>query len=251
MKPTEDINSLIISLDETDSTNRYLKDYLTEHTETKEGTTIVADFQTAGRGQRGNTWESEAHRNLLFSTVLFPRFLKAKHQFLISEIVTLAIQETLGSLIAPVTIKWPNDIYWNDRKICGMLIENNLNGMYMEQCVIGVGININQEEFVSPAPNPISLKQITGMEHDRQEILQTILEKLNKYYLLLKESGEEEIYHRYKQHLYRKEGLHRFSDADGEFKASIQGVEPDGFLVLKKEDGTLKRYAFKEVAFLI
>ena len=251
MKPTPYTNHTVLALDETDSTNRYLKDYLAQHPDAPEGITVVAKFQTAGRGQKGNTWESETDKNLLFSTALFPSFLKAKHQFLISEITTLAIRETLSDLAGHITIKWPNDIYWNDRKICGMLIENNLNGMYMEQCVIGVGININQAEFRSTAPNPISLKQITGKEHDCAEILERILDKLAFYYEMLQTNDEEEIYRRYTEVLYRKDGLHPFKDKDGEFEAAIERIEPDGFLVLRRKNGDTQRYAFKEVAFVL
>ena len=155
----------LIHIAKADSTNGYLN-ALCEKEKVSELTTVVADFQTAGRGQRGNSWESEYGKNLMFSFVLYPTFLEARKQFLLSQIASLAVKETLDLYIGDVSIKWPNDIYWKDKKICGMLIENDLMGIHISQSIAGVGININQKEFHSSAPNPISIIQIIA-EHTR------------------------------------------------------------------------------------
>ena len=155
----------LIHLEETDSTNKYLNELCNKQC-VEELTTITADFQTSGRGQRGNSWESEAGQNLMFSFVLYPTFLKARRQFLLSQIISLAIKEELERYVSNISIKWPNDIYWKDKKICGMLIENDLTGVHISRSITGIGINVNQETFCSDAPNPVSLKQINGQSYD-------------------------------------------------------------------------------------
>ena len=171
----------LIALDETDSTNRYISQLCNELQESvAELTTVTAEFQTAGKGQRGNTWEAERGKNLLFSFVLYPTFLEARRQFILSQIVSLSIKEELDRWSDEITIKWPNDIYWRDKKICGILIENDLSGHFIGRSISGIGININQNEFHSDAPNPVSLKQITGQEHDRYEILSHICRKYRR-----------------------------------------------------------------------
>lgn len=173
MKPCPDTFPFpLVALDETASTNQYLSQLCNQLQESvAELTTVTAEFQTAGKGQRGNTWEAEEGKNLLFSFVLYPSFLEARRQFILSQIVSLAIKEELSRWSDEITIKWPNDIYWKDKKICGILIENDLSGHHIRRSIAGIGININQEVFNSDAPNPVSLKQITGKEHDRYEIL--------------------------------------------------------------------------------
>ena len=159
----------IIRLVETDSTNNYLREQSAK-ARLPEGSLVIADFQTAGKGQVGNSWESEAGKNLMFSILLYPDFLPANRQFLISQIASLSVKETLEKYTDSVTVKWPNDIYWKDRKICGMLIENDLSGQYLYCSVVGIGLNINQEIFRSDAPNPVSLTQITGKTYDREDV---------------------------------------------------------------------------------
>ena len=136
----------LIRLREVNSTNAYIQS-LSRDERLPEGSVVWADFQTAGRGQIGNVWESENGKNLTFSIVFYPSFLLAKHQFLISQIASLSVKETLDEFISGITVKWPNDVYWNDKKICGMLIENDLAGQYIYSSVIGIGININQAVF--------------------------------------------------------------------------------------------------------
>lgn len=240
----------LIHISETNSTNNYMQTLCSKE-KVDAFTTVVADFQTSGRGQRGNSWESEPCKNLLFSFVLFPEFLEARRQFLISQIVSLAIKEELETYTTDVSIKWPNDIYWKEKKICGMLIENDLMGRHINQSIAGIGININQETFHSSAPNPVSLQQITGRQYDIFEILKNIMLRIQSYYSLLLTNKTESITVHYEKSLFRKEGLHRYRDADGEFFARIVGVEPEGKLILEDEMQTKRGYMFKEVEYLL
>lgn len=240
----------LIHIDETNSTNSYLQSLCTQQP-VEEFTTVLADFQTAGRGQRGNSWESDSSRNLLFSFILFPVFLEARYQFLISQIVSLAIKEELDTYTSDISIKWPNDIYWKNKKICGMLIENELMGRNICQSIAGVGININQEVFRSSAPNPVSLLQITGKEYDLSNILSNVMRRVKSYYTLLQQNQTEIIASRYSQALFRKTGLHLYKDTAGEFLAKIIQVESDGKLILENEAGKRREYLFKEVEYII
>ena len=178
----------IIHLDETQSTNSYLNNFCLEQ-EVSELTTVWANFQTAGRGQRGNSLESEPNANLLFSFVLHPSFIEARQQFHISQIVALSIQEALSQYTDDITIKWPNDIYWKNKKIAGILIENDLCGHHISRSIAGIGLNINQQKFISDAPNPVSLYQIIGQTFNRRELLDTILDKVSASYDLLTQNN--------------------------------------------------------------
>ena len=240
----------LIHISETNSTNNYLQT-LCARQKVEELTTVVADFQTSGRGQRGNSWESEPLKNLLFSFVLFPVFWEARCQFLISQIISLAIKEELSSYTEDISIKWPNDIYWKEKKICGILIENDLMGRNICQSIAGIGININQEEFYSPAPNPVSLYQITGKRHDVFEILKNIMIRVQSYYAKLQKGDITQITNQYEKSLFRKEGMHRYKDVDGEFLARIICVEPEGRLILEDEKQVRRAYMFKEVEYLL
>ena len=246
----ENNSFIMIHLESTQSTSLYLRE-LSNKEKVNEFTLIRADFQTAGRGQRGNSWEAAEGKNLLFSFLVQPSFLLAKNQFLLSQITSLAIKEELDNYAEDFSIKWPNDIYWKDKKICGMLIENDLSGMYITQSIAGIGININQEQFNSPAPNPVSLKQITGTEHDKEDILAKILNRYHDYYTDLKNGNTDHIANKYRKALFRNEGMYPFIDANGEFQAEIIGIEPDGQLILKDENGKERRFMFKEVQYVI
>ena len=240
----------ILWLKETDSTNNHLRRLLDKE-QLPEGSLVVTDFQTAGKGQVGNSWESEAGENLMFSILLYPDFIPANRQFLISQIASLSVKETLDAYTDFIQVKWPNDIYWKDRKICGMLIENDLSGQLLYCSIIGIGLNLNQSLFRSNAPNPISLTQITGKKYDREEVLNRFLRIFFQYYCLLLQEKEEEVRIAYMQALYHGEGYHRYRDGQGQFEARIQAIEPTGHLILQLRDGEQRRYAFKEVTTLV
>ncbi|MFV0392565.1 MAG: biotin--[acetyl-CoA-carboxylase] ligase [Paludibacteraceae bacterium] len=231
----------------TTSTNNFLKE-LSLNEKLDEGFLVHTDFQTAGKGQHGNHWESEDGKNLLFSVLLYPKTLKIQQQFILSQLTCLAVKEVLYSYCEEIAIKWANDIYWRDQKICGILIENSLMRDTIGKCIIGIGLNVNQEVFESDAPNPISLRQIIGKECNREEILRKIYDTLMALY---REMDTDKIRRLYHDNLYRKDGFHPYIDAESKelFSATIQQVESDGKLILETDTGKRKEYYFKEVKF--
>lgn len=237
----------LICLKEVSSTNSRLRELLSER-RLPEGSIVMAEAQTAGRGQAGNSWESEASKNLTFSIVIYPEVIEANEQFLISQTAALAVKEMLSDYTDNITVKWPNDVYWKDRKISGMLIENDLAGRTIYCSICGIGININQAEFLSDAPNPVSLTQITSEVYDLQELLGRFRERFYSLYLRLLQDRKEEIRREYKAALYRGEGFHPYRDKDGEFEAEIEDIKSTGHLVLRLSGGEKRIYAFKEVA---
>lgn len=240
-------------LDETASTNRYLMELPEE--EAPSGLVVATRKQTAGRGQRGNSWEAEPGLNLTFSVVYRPVGVEAKRQFAISQGVALAVADIVaGELpeeMGQVKVKWPNDIYVGDRKICGILIENTLAGTMVRKSVIGIGLNVNQKAFVSDAPNPVSLGQLTGREFDLEALLERLCERLE---IRFSQVSSEGLGGEYFRRLWRADGmLHRWRDmADGkEFTASIEGVTSCGPIILRDAQGTLREYAFKGVKAIL
>lgn len=209
------------------------------------GRVVVAEYQTAGRGCGTNTWESERGKNLLFSILIHPKDLPANRQFLVSMAIANSIAKVLSEYVKNVSIKWPNDIYVDDRKICGILIENRLQGNTIKDSIIGVGLNVNQREFHSDAPNPVSLVNLTGRTFDTESLLQQLLEAFDAEW-----ADVEGIRSRYMTQLYRRKGFYPYADKDGAFMAEIAGVEDDGHLLLRDDSGHDRHYAFKEVQFI-
>lgn len=239
----------VIRLKEVDSTNRYLHDC--QQLPDGQSVLVVADYQTAGRGQGSNTWESEPGKNLLFSLAIQPKFVPVRRQFLLAEAEALAIKEALDSYTDGITLKWPNDVYWQDRKISGTLIETSLSAGAVKRCVFGTGIDVNQREFYSDAPNPVSLYQILGHEVPLDELLQKVVNGITANLELLAENQFADISTRYHAALYRRTGYHKYQDAEGMFEAALVEVEDDGHLVLHDRQGHIRRYAFKEVTFVL
>lgn len=247
--PCPEFTYPLIRLQQTESTNRYLQD-LSSRQEVEEFTAVVAEYQTAGRGQRGNIWEAEAHKNLLFSILLRPHFLEAGRQFLLSQAVSLAIYRSLESLVPKLSIKWPNDIYADNRKIAGILIENELMGSTICHSIVGVGLNVNQQQFTGQAPNPISICHFTHREENRLALLYNIVSHLVSTYETLRQGLSAQLEADYARALFRKQGFHRFRDLTGAFTARIDRVTSDGQLHLVDEQGLCRAYRFKEVEFL-
>ncbi|HEY9551677.1 MAG TPA: biotin--[acetyl-CoA-carboxylase] ligase [Prevotella sp.] len=243
------MKQIIIHLKETDSTNDYLRHLPTE-TE-NEMTVVVADYQSAGRGQGTNSWESEAGKNLLFSLRIHPRGIPVGSQFLLSMAGSLALHEVLSSYAKGFTLKWPNDIYWNNSKVSGTLIETTVGAGGLKSCIFGVGINVNQRTFRSDAPNPLSLCAIVGHDLDCPTLLKQILAAFEKFCQMLERGEHREVSERYHEVLYRRKGFYAYRDAQGVFEAALVEVENDGHLVLRNRAGELRRYAFKEVEFIL
>lgn len=242
----------IIHLEQTHSTNRYMRQYAEVTHHSKEGTVIWADFQTAGRGQKGNSWESTAGKNLLFSLLLCPTGIAAHEQFIISQVISLALLDVLNAIQPGFSVKWPNDIYYGEKKVAGILIENDLSGHTLYSSIIGVGLNVNQEVFESDAPNPISMKQITGITWDRHELLNELLERIFDHYTAALDHRSELIHDSYMKGLFRNEGYHPFLDEQKRpFEARIKRIDLTGEITLEDKQGTDRTFAFKEVEFVI
>lgn len=243
------MNYSILSLEEIDSTNNYLAQLALEQTE--EFTLVTTEYQTAGKGQRGNYWESNRGDNLLFSLLVKPTWLNINEQFILSMAVSVALREVLSAYTDSITIKWPNDIYWNNKKIAGILIENFIVDSTIGHSIIGIGLNINQDQFESEAPNPISLSTILGKEMDKTVILYSFLSKFSELYKELTQGNQELIKSSYWQGLYRNKGSHPFKDQNSVFYAQIEKIDTDGRIYLKDDKNKLRSYLFKEVAYII
>ena len=241
-----------IKVSQTASTNTYLSRLAAT---LPGGTVIYTPSQTAGRGQKGNSWESEDGKNLTFSLLLKRPPVKARDQFYLSEASALAVVEALSAEAGDdFTVKWPNDVYWQDKKVCGMLLENSLDGSDIATCIVGIGINVNQECFLSDAPNPVSLINITDHEHDLEALLKRVCSSIEQQVNSLgDDDARQSLHRRYMEALYRNDGaMHPFEDASGHrFMATIAGIAPDGTLTLRHEDDTTHDYLFKEVKHII
>lgn len=238
------------------STNSYLKE-LNGGDADYDMELVTTEYQTAGRGQKGNSWESENGKNLLFSLLFHPRDIGANRQFCISEIISLSVVNALKQVSEGVvdasdfSVKWPNDIYWKEKKIAGILIENDLVGHNIKDCIIGVGLNVNQSCFVSDAPNPVSLYNIVGTQIDRESLLSTIMTNFIAYIERLYLNNISDIHREYMSNLFRRSGIHHYRDVNGLFQASIKDVRDDGRLILLDTDGNQRIYEFKEVSIVL
>ena len=255
-------------IDETHSTSSLLRE--TYDDSLPHLFTIRTDFQTAGRGQAGNSWESEKGKNLLFSTLLRYSEVEAVDQWRLSMLVAVAVREAITSILSPlasrlspITIKWPNDIYYNDQKLVGILIENTLSGRHIAYTIAGVGINVNQTKWLSNAPNPVSMKQITGEEYDVENLLNAFLEAIQRW----EKTSTEQLREEYIKHLYRRTGWHPYLErevsvaptniqlsaqaAAGVFLAQWVDITPQGEWVLRLKSGEEKRYHFKQIRFVL
>ncbi len=218
--------------------------------ELPEGTIIYTNYQTSGRGQKGNTWESEDGKNLLISIILYPFMVKPEEQFIISKVISLGICDFLKRHINNVLIKWPNDIYVNDDKIAGILIENSIIQNEIENVVAGIGLNINQVKFNSHTPNPVSLSLLTGVNYDLDECLAGLAANLDKRYKQLLNDNRSQIDNDYISHLYRFNKWSIFKDVYGTFKGRIVTVTDTGHLQVQTRNGAAREYMFKEVDFI-
>jgi BirA family biotin operon repressor/biotin-[acetyl-CoA-carboxylase] ligase len=216
-----------------------------------EGTVIHTDFQTAGRGQPGNAWESESGKNLLISIILFPQSVKPGEQFLISMTISLGVCDFIDRHTAGCKVKWPNDIYVKDDKIAGILIENSIMGDITESAVAGIGLNINQEIFPERIKNPVSLKLLTGKELNTGNCLTDLLSALDIRYKQLLYGDRKKIHDEYKTRLYRFDELYEYRSGGKFIKGRISDVSVSGILTIKDEHGTTHRFSFKEVDFMI
>ena len=238
---------MIYHFDTVGSTNDVARD-----TKYRDGDIVWADFQTAGRGQRGHTWESRAGENLTFSVVLEPHFLPIAEQFMLLEAVALALSDFFDEVGVGTKIKWTNDIYVGNRKAVGILIEHNYSGGKLSRTIVGIGINVNQTEFSADIPNPISLSLLTGEKYDRKALLEQFEKCLVVRYSQLKKGEWETLQSDYHTALYRRDEKQLFALPDGtRNEGIIRGVKPTGDLIVEWENGEKKSYLFKEIEFVV
>lgn len=221
----------------TNSTNTLLKELLAKGEWPENERFLYAGYQTAGRGQTGNGWESEEGKNLLCSILLPP----TKNLYFLNIAVSVALLRVIGENF---TIKWPNDIYYGDKKLAGILLENAIVGSEVKYSIAGIGLNVNQTVFVSDAPNPVSLKQITGQEHDIDKLMERLMVEIDQVL-------NEDVWPYYKAHLYRREGFWPYEDANGRFEARIEDVLPTGEIVLRDKQGKERIYHFKQIRYVL
>lgn len=254
-----------IFLPEVASTNSWVLDALSGGEMMADETLVYTFRQTNGRGQVGNTWESEPDKNISFSLLLKPTFMHASHQFCISELCCLGVLDGLFHLLDEngggtsvrdnLSVKWPNDIYVGDEKLGGILIENRLMGAVFSDCILGVGLNVNQMRWIGNAPNPTSLR-LMGLSFSPTQVLESVTSGILTRYQLLKSSPEsyaKQIHKDYMSLLYRRRGLFPYVDAQTHlpFDAEIADVDSKGPLKLRLRDGELRSYWFKEVKFVL
>ncbi len=216
--------------------------------------TVVATMrQTAGRGQRGNTWESEPGKNASFSLLIRPEALKAAQQWTLSLWVSIGTWEALAKLVPDASrlrMKWPNDVYYDDRKLGGILIENSLSGEFIDWSIAGIGINVNQTRFLSDAPNPVSLAQILGRDNLP---IEPIIASIQQEIAQASKLDYDTLSNRYHSFLWRNDGHpHPYATPDGtRFYATISHVLPTGHLTLLNPTSGPLTFAFKEITALL
>jgi len=242
------IGSTILHLDRVDSTNNYAATELLTKS-LNEGTVVAARCQQAGRGQWQAKWESAPGLNLTFSIVLYPSWLDLSRQFYLSQTISLGVADYLSQNIQGVTVKWPNDIYVYDKKIAGILIETAIMGDRFSHAIAGIGLNVNQEVFVSDAPNPVSMKTLTDECYDLDSALNELCQKLDLRYRQLVSGEYETLQSDYQKLLYKRGIWANFRDQEEEFEGRISGVESDGKVLIETREGLVRGYYFKEVAY--
>lgn len=246
--------------DEVDSTNSRMA---ADKSLLDDFTTYAAKAQSAGRGQKGNGWHSAKGENLTFSTLLKPEWLPVPEQFAISQAAALAVVDYLADKKVSAKIKWPNDIYVGERKICGILIENSLAGEHLSASITGIGLNLNQTAFPTTLPNPVSLKTVTGGDYNPEEELVRLLAFLRERYESTRSPrSRNSLDVEYMESMFRRGEWHNFermeeSDVPVEkrkghlFSARILGVDSSGKLLLEDRSGIVESYAFKEIKYII
>jgi len=242
----------ILFLDRVDSTNTYALNLLKKG-KVADGIIVITAEQTSGKGAGENKWVSESHKNLTFSIIFYPEFLSASSQFLLNKAISLGICDYFKKIVKKnsVTIKWPNDIYVDDKKIAGILIETAINSSFLEYAVVGIGLNINQTNFVGDIPNPISLKLIEEKDFNLDHCFYELLECVENRYLQLKNNKTIELNSAYLNRLYLYRQKAKYKSTEEIFYATLIGISDVGRLILQKENGETKEYNFKEVEFCL
>ena len=236
-----------------DSTNKYLQNLLEEGVDIVDNV-VVTEFQSSGRGQGKNVWESEAGKNLLFSVAVDMSYLKAENQFLLTQMVSVAMIDVLKKYLPEESlfIKWPNDIYFNNKKIAGILIKNEIKGMMLGTSIVGIGLNVNQESFDENLPNPISMKMITGEDFDLESLLNDICYELGtmSYEQYRNAHSSQLTAHSYIKYLYRYKQWASYEHEGSVKEMMIIGYDQFGRLILKEKNDREVVCDLKEIVFV-
>ncbi|MCZ2102373.1 MAG: biotin--[acetyl-CoA-carboxylase] ligase [Chitinophagales bacterium] len=241
----------VVFLPQTHSTNTDALELISK-SNPPDGTCIKTDFQTAGKGQIGRTWNSESGKNLLMSFIFYPKQLQAIDQFYMNMAVSLALTGTLATLDIPVKIKWPNDIYWENKKMTGILIQNTIMGSTIKASIVGIGLNVNQMTFPSEIPNPISMAQITGQNYNLDDVFDLLCDHLEYYYMILNAKKHQHLSKLYHNHLYLLNQKAQYQEPNqAPYHGYIRGVDQLGKLMIENESGSIKSYMFKEVRYVL
>ena len=240
----------IIKLDAIDSTNSYLKKIILEK-DISDYTIVTANFQTEGKGQLGYMWESEDSKNLLCSIYKKDLGIKVEDQFVLSMLVSLSIIRTLEKLNLPkLYIKWPNDIMSDNKKICGILVENMVKQNSIKESVIGIGLNVNQDTFKN-LPNATSIKKIKGVAFNIDELLNDLANNIKKQFIDFNQSKIDLIFRQYEDVLYRMNIPSTFKNSEGDvFTGFIKGINNLGRLKVLLEDNLTKSYSIKDISLM-
>lgn len=259
-----DLNTLftgrkVTFLETVDSTNTFMNNLLSKE-DLPEGAVVVARKQTAGRGHESNSWSSQRGKNLLVSFAFYPIALNTQNLFMLSKVFSLGVYDCVKEITTnlsyngsenAVKIKWPNDIYVGDKKLCGMLIENSIRNPQINHTIVGVGLNVNQNTFPAELPNPVSLRMILGKEIDLNDCFALLCNALEKRYLQMNAKHFDQINDDYLNALYRYHEFHWYENTQERFRAKITAVADDGNIFLKRENGLIEKYDFKEVRFIV
>lgn len=240
----------VILLNEVDSTNNYATRLISTRS-AEEGTVVLTFRQTQGRGHGKNVWESAENQNLTFSMVLYPTFLPASRQFLLSQAVSLGITGFLKNHTGDVKIKWPNDIMSGGKKMAGILIEHTVMNTHLHASIAGIGLNVNQTRFPSHLPHATSLAQVCGKEFHLMEVLHAITGEIMNWYQLLREGKEHMVRRHYLEQLFRLGVFAPFRDRQRIFKAVIRGTDEFGQLLLEEQDGIVTAWPFKSLEMIL
>ena len=240
-----------IILKEVDSTNNFLKELLSNSKPLVEGTVIMAENQFAGRGQQQNGWHAEPGKNLTFSMLLKPGFLRLTDQFDLTRAISLGVFDALAPLLGDkLKIKWPNDIYYGDYKLGGMLIENLVQGRQIKNSIIGIGLNVNQDDFPPTLSNATSIKQILHADYDLKTLLSEICRHIEAWYLNLKAGNILAVRKAYLSRLYWLNESKTFKTQNDVFTGAINDVRDNGLLVIKNNIGEELEFSLKEIEFV-
>ena len=242
---------IYLKLDATDSTNSFLRNLVREGNAAN-WTVVSTERQIQGRGQRGANWFSDENKNLTFSILIKDYRIKARDQFLLNCAVSNAVCKTLKDHGTPrLKVKWPNDIMSGASKIAGILIENSIMNDRVSHSIVGIGLNVNQEEFPESLPAAVSLLQLTGRTFDLDSLLRELTVSIEQEFKLFKEGKPEVLRENYQNMLFKKNTPHMFRVPEGDpFVGKILGVSDEGLLMVEKEDKRIGQYAFKEIEYL-